>query len=299
MIRPIHRRRFLGTAAAAGAGLSLAGLATRNAAAEAVQVSSPTAEKLGWRLAGQLYTFRAFPFYEALDMIAGLGIKYVEPCFFLRLCEDRPGLKTDASLSPEVRKELKAKLDDRGMKMANFYARLGPDEADCRRQFDFAREMGVETFVSEPPAEALDLIEGLCDEYEINLAVHNHPQSPKSKYWKPENVLAVCEGRSKRIGACCDTGHWIRSNLNPVECLKKMEGRIISLHLKETAEWGVPKARDVPLGTGVGNYKEVLKEVHRQGFQGVMSIEYEHQSPQLTEEVAACVAFVEKTAKSL
>jgi sugar phosphate isomerase/epimerase len=43
-------------------------------------------------------------------------------------------------------------------------------------------------------------------------------------------------GRGKRIGACCDTGHWVRSGLHPVECLKKLEGRILGFHLKDVAQ---------------------------------------------------------------
>jgi len=291
----LHRRTFLKTTAAAGAGVCLTGLGRPVRAAETVTLSTPAAEEIGWQLAAQLYTFRRFTFYEALEMIAGLGIKRVEPCFFLRLAKEQPDAKTGPSLSPELRKEMKAKLAERGIAMPNFYAGLGPDQATNRATFEFAREMGVETIVSEPPAEAFDGIEKLCDEFEINLAVHNHPKSPQSKYWQPENVLAVCKGRGKRIGACCDTGHWVRSGIDPIECLKKMEGRIISMHLKDVIELGNPKARDVPLGAGKANYAAVLKELRDQGFKGVMSIEYEHDSEKLVDEVAQCLAFVEKT----
>ena len=83
--------------------------------------------------------------------------------------------------------------------------------------------------------------------------------------------------------------------MDPVECLKKMAGRIITVHLKDVIESGNPAARDVPLGTGKANFAAVLKELHRQGFQGAMSIEYEHESPQLMKDVAQCVAFVEQT----
>ena len=300
MKRTINRREFLRTTGAVGAGVWLGGLGAPGlSAAEAVRISTPAAEKLGWLLAGQLYTFRQMSFYEALDKIASLGMKRVEPCFFLRLCKKRPKLRVNESLSPDVRKELKGKLAERGMTMPNFYANLGSDQAACRRTFDFAREMGVQTFVSEPPAEAFDMIEKLCEEYKINLAVHNHPKRPGSKYWSPQNVLAICKGRGKRIGACCDTGHWVRSGLDAVECLRKMKGRIITVHLKDVIESGKTDARDVPLGTGRANYAAVLKELHAQGFQGVMSIEYEHQSPKLMDDVAACLAFVEKTAKAL
>jgi len=295
----INRRGFLKTTGALGAGITLAALRSpRLSAAEAVKSSAPNAEKFGWPVCCQLYTFRRFTFYEALDKIASLGIRCVEPCFFLRLCKDRPELKTNESLPADVRKQVKAKLADRGIKMANFYANLGNNEDQCRKVFDFAKEMGTETLVAEPPAEAFDMIEKLCEEYKINLAVHNHPKSPRSKYWKPENVLAVCQGRSKRIGACCDTGHWVRSDLDPVQCIKKMKGRIIALHVKDVIERGKPSARDVPLGTGKAGYAAVLKELHGQGFKGVMSIEYEHESPKLMEELAQCVAFVEKAAKS-
>jgi len=300
MTSSIRRRELLKGASVATGAVALGGPSGAFLrAAETIKSSTPTAEKLGWRLSCASYTFRQVTLYEAMEKIASLGVRLVEPAFFLRLTKDNPKLKVNEALPPKIRKELKKKLADRGMAMANFYARLGADEAACRKTFDFAKEMGVETFVSEPPAEAFDMIEKLCEEYKINLAVHNHPKKPGSNYWHPDKVLAVCKGRGKRIGACCDTGHWVRSGLNCVECLQKMKGRIIAIHLKDVLDSGNPKARDVVLGTGKANYAAVLKELHGQGFQGVMSIEYEHQSPKLMDDVAACLKFVEETAKTL
>ncbi len=295
----MDRRSFLKSTVALGAGIPLAGIPGRLAfAAGELKTRTPNTEKLGWQLAAQLYTFRSYSFYDALDMISKLGIRHLEPCFFLGLDKKRPELKTGETLPAEVRKELKERLKKYGMKMTNFYADLQNDAAGARKIFEFAKEMGAQNLVAEPPAEAFDLIEKLCQEYRINLAVHNHPKGPNSKYWTPDNVLEVCQGRSKRIGACCDTGHWVRSGLNPVQCLRKMKGRIITLHLKDVAEWGKPEARDVPLGTGKADYASVLGELRRQGFQGVLSIEYEHDSPQLVKEVGDCMKFVEETAKS-
>jgi sugar phosphate isomerase/epimerase len=299
MHAPLDRRSFLKHTSAWTAGISLAAWHGLSSPLAAAASKTPHCEKLGWQLCAQLYTFRRFSFYEALEMIDGLGLKHVEPCFFLRLDKDRPDLKTGETLTPKLRGELKQKLAQRGIQMTNYYADLGADEAAARKTFTFAKEMGVQTIVSEPPAEAFAMIETLCNEFEINLAVHNHPKSPNSKYWQPENVLKVCERRGKRIGACCDTGHWVRSGLKPIECLKKMEGRIITLHLKDVGEWGKPEARDVPLGTGLGDYAAVLKELRGQQFRGVLAIEYEHDSPQLVDDVAACIAFVEKTAGTL
>lgn len=301
MRNTIGRRDFLACAAGAAAGVSLGGLSTAALPAAdspgKVKSSSPTAAKMGWLIGCQLYTYRRYSFYEALEHIAALGIAHVEPCFFLSLDKARPELKTNEDLPADVRKELKKRLDDRGMAMSAFYANLTTDKDRAVKIFDFCAEMGVGTIVSEPPAEAFDMLDRLCQKYSINLAVHNHPESPQSKYWKPENVLAVCKDRSKRIGACCDTGHWVRSGLDPVECLKKLEGRILGFHLKDVAEKGNRQSRDVPLGQGQANYSAVLEELRRQGYRGVMTIEYEHDSPALNEDVAKCVAFVEEAAK--
>ncbi len=300
MSHRFDRREFLRSTAALAAGASLAaGSRTAVVLAADAACKTPHCAKLGWQLCASLYTYRRFPFYEALAMIDAAGLKHIEPAFFLGLDKQRPKLKTNEDLSAEERAELKQKLAARGIQMTNYYANLGTDEAAARKTFSYAKEMGVKTLVSEPPAEAFDMIEALCNEFEINLAVHNHPRKDNYAYWQPEAVMKACAGRGKRIGACCDTGHWVRSGLKPVECLKKMEGRIISLHLKDVGEWAKPEARDVPLGQGLAEFGAVLKELHRQGFQGVMGIEYEHDSPQLQEDVAACIAFVEKTAGEL
>ncbi len=298
MERSMGRREFLELSAAAGLGAVLSGCCAA-CRGRSEGPSKSAAEKLGWDLCAQLYTFRRFSFYEALEMIAGLGFRYVEPCFFLRLDAARPDLTTSESLSPELRAELRAKLAERKIQMANFYADLGSDAEKNRRIFEFAKEMGTKTIVAEPPPEAFDGIEKLCEEFSIQVAIHNHPKGPGSRYWSPDAVLEVLKGRGRRIGGCCDTGHWVRSGLDPVECLKKMEGRIISLHLKDVAEWGKPEARDVPLGTGKANYAAVLAELKRQGFRGAASIEYEHDSEKLVEDVRQCIEFVESEAKKL
>jgi sugar phosphate isomerase/epimerase len=294
------RRQFFQSGAGFVAASYLTGLLQARAGnVLAAQAGESAAEKLGWQIGCQLYTFRRFPFYEAIEKIAALGIRRLEPAFFLRLDAAQPGLVTSERLPADKRAEMRTRMAALGLSMPNFYANLGTDREQARQVCQFAKEMGVETLVAEPPPEAFPMLDELCEEFGLKLAVHNHPRSPTSRYWHPEKVLAVCEGRSSRIGACCDTGHWVRSGLKPVECLQMMKGRIITMHLKDVAEWGKPEARDVPLGTGKADYEAVLTELHRQGFKGVMSIEYEHDSPDLEKDVAACVAFVEQTAAKL
>ncbi len=251
-----------------------------------------------WRLGMQAYTFNRFTFYEAVDKTKALGLRYIEAYPGQRLSEEKPDAKFDHDMSPELKAEVLQKLRDAGVKLVNYgVVKLPNNEAECRKVFDFAADMGIETIVSEPPEDAFDLIDKLCEQYRINVAIHNHPEP--SHYWNPDTVLKVCNGRSKRIGACADTGHWMRSGINPVEALKKLEGRIISLHFKDLNEFGQREAHDVIWGTGKANTKEMLAELKKQNFKGVFSIEYEHNWLNSMPEIAGCVSFFERTASEL
>jgi len=292
-----NRRVFLGRTVISGVGAMLAPGSLARAAAPGrrrrTKPGTPRAEKLGWRLSCQLYTFRDRSFYEALEVLAEMGLRRVEPAFFLPLSKERPDLKTSENLSPAQRREMKERMRDLGFTMPTYYAPLEKDTSGYRKVYDFAKEMGVETLIAEPPPENFGALDKLCQEYKINLAVHNHPEGPNSKYWNPDAVLKACAGHSARIGACPDTGHWVRSGLDTLASLRKYERRILVLHLKDAAESGRRDSRDVPLGTGQAQYAALLRQMYDWKWRGVMSIEYEHLSPQLVQDVAQCVKFVE------
>jgi len=267
-------------------------------AADQAGAGCPNAEKIGWRLGCQAYSFNRFSFFEAVDKNASLGLKWIEAYPGQALSPEKPDVKVDHNMSDETMAEVKAKLDASDVKMVNYgVVGLSKDEAESRKVFDFAKKMGIETIVSEPPKDAFDLLDKLTEEYGINVAIHNHPKP--SKYWNPDVVIAACEGHSKRIGACADTGHWMRSGVDPIEALKKLEGRLVSFHMKDLNEFGERSAHDVPWGTGAADMKALLGEVHRQGFKGVFSIEYEHNWENSVPDMVECVAFFDKTAKEL
>jgi len=253
------------------------------------------AEALGWRLGIQAWTFKRFTFFEAVDKTAAMGLKYIEAYPGQPLSKDIDA-RMNPDMSAEARQKVKDKLESAGVKLVCFGVTGAGDEAAWRSLFAFAKDMGVETITSEPAPEQMDLLERLCDEYAINIAIHNHPK--ESYYWHPDTVLKTIEGRSKRIGACADTGHWMRSRLDPVACLRKLEGRIVSLHFKDLNKQG-DDTHDVPWGTGAGNVKAMLEELERQGFKGVFSVEYEHNWANSMPEVRQCVQYFDLIAEAI
>ena len=292
MNETIRRRRFLKTAGALGTGMGLAGLPIHLVAAEAPK-GAPHAEQLGWHLACNAYSFNKLTLYETIGKVAALGLKYTVGFNWQKLDPQRPEAVFNEQMSTAERQETKKRLGDAGVKMPACYCRKLAEEDACRRLFDFCREMGIEMIDGEPPFEAYGMLEKLCDEYQLTLAVHNHAKP--SPYWEPETLLKIFQGRSRRIGACCDTGHWIRSELPTVETLAKFQGRLFTLDLKDIGEEGFC----VPFGTGKGDIRGILKELHRQRFRGVIGIEYGQRPPDGEAEIAQCVAFFEQVCQEL
>ena len=298
MSNRIDRRDWLKAAGALGAWIGLAKLPCSIAMAGRLANGAPHADKLGWRLGCQAYSFNRFTFYEAIEKNASLGLKVIEAYPGQKLSPKNPELKFNDTLTPQMRKEVKQQLAAAGVKLVNYgVVGLSKDEAASRKVFDFAKDMGVETIVAEPAFDAFDTLDKLCDQYAINVAIHNHPEP--SKYWNPAKVLEACNGHSRRIGACADTGHWMRSGINPLEAIKKLEGRIISFHFKDLNKYGRKDAYDVPWGTGKADVPALLREVHRQGFKGVFSIEYEHNWLESLPEIAQSVTYFDKVAAEL
>jgi sugar phosphate isomerase/epimerase len=250
----------------------------------------------GWKLAVQAYTFNHFTFFEAIEKAKAAGVELIEAYPGQMLSkEDKVPFDHNAPLS--VLAKTKLKLEKEGVRLVNYgVVGLSRDEKEDRKVFDFAKVMGIETIVAEPSRDAFDLLDRLTEEYGINVALHNHPKP--SPYWSPDIVLEAVKGHSKRIGSCADIGHWMRSGIEPLEAVKKLEGRIISSHFKDLNEMG-SGGYDMVWGTGKGKVKEVLTELHRQGFHGVFSIEYEHNWDNSLPDVTACARFFQATTAEL
>jgi len=183
-------------------------------------------------------------------------------------------------------------MDAAGIRMPTcFYAAIPSDEAGCRKVFEFGRKMGVETFISEPPPESLDMIERFCDAYDIQLAIHNHGPKQSPVYWQPEGILEVCKGRSRRIGACPDTGYWIRSGIDPIAGIRKLGDRVLTIQPHDLSE-ASPDGHDVPWGTGKADFEKLVREIHRLGIKPTLfGVEYSYDYSDNLPATAECIKY--------
>jgi sugar phosphate isomerase/epimerase len=248
----------------------------------------------GFALGCQAWTFREFTVLDAIDKTAAAGGKVIELYSGQKFSADRPGVVFDHNAPDDIIAELKARLQKDGIRAVNYgVVPIPNNEAEARKIFDFAKKLGLYGITTES-VESIDLIEKLVKEYNICVGFHDHPRRPNDasyKMWDPNYVLSVVKNRDARIGATADVGHWVRSGLTPVDCLKILRGRVISVHLKDLNEKS-PNAHDVPFGTGVCDVPGILNELKHQKFAGNISIEYEYNWTNSVVDVAQCIGFV-------
>ena len=285
--QPIDRRQFLRASSALTAGLSIASINLSrafgqqpNGAAKPRLLANgvPNAEKLGWRVGVQTYTFHRFSLFEAINMTASLGLKYIETCPGHRISKDEPhGLYSGTPA--EIRTLLKNKLAEAGMKHTSHYEPLAP--AVAHRVFSFCQDMGLEMLITDPPRVptgegSIEWYEKVANEYGIKLVLTNHPKQDGAAYWDPDQIVEDCKGRSKSVGASCDPGHFMRGGFAPKDAVAKYMkiDRMYHFHFRDVDKIG-PGGVDVPLGEGVADIEGIAKELHRNNLKPLFQIEYE------------------------
>ena len=248
----------------------------------------------GFAIGCQAWTFRHYTVLEAIDKTAQAGGKVIEFYPGQIFSPDHPDWKFDHHASDEMIAEVKARLEQDGVRAVNYgVVDIPKDEAGARTIFDFARKLGLYGVTTES-FDSMDTIEKLVREYNICVGFHDHqsrPENPEYRMWDPNFVLSLLKNRDSRIGACADTGHWVQSGLKPVDCLKILQGHIISVHLHDMNEVS-PQAHDIPTGTGVSDVPGILDELKRQDFKGNISIEYEYNWTNNVVDAAQAVGFV-------
>lgn len=231
-------------------------------------------ENKDWKLGVALYTFHTFSFPEALAKADSAGVEYVEAFTF-----GKAGADLDDSLilqlSPAGIDKLKQLIKASGVHMQSIYIVGGKTVDAWKKEFDIAKQLNVKYVTAEPPSTLWDSLDSLAGVYGIKLAIHNHWKGT-SAYWHPDSVLAALKNHPN-FGACPDVGHWPKSGIDPVEGIKKLEGHIIALHLRDIAEANNPKLKDVLVGTGIVNFPEIFSELKRQKFTGYIMIELDQE----------------------
>jgi sugar phosphate isomerase/epimerase len=224
-----------------------------------------------WKIGVQLWTFHYVPFVVAIKKADSAGIKYLEAYPGQPLGDDMKD-SFGIHMSAASKAKIKQLLDSGGIQIVAMGVIVPKTIGEWKSYFDLAKEFGLSYITAEPLKNQWDSIDSLAGIYGIKVAIHDHPRP--NPYWHPDSVLAAVKGHPN-IGSCADVGHWARNGLDPVECLQKLQGHIFGVHLKDIDSAGNTGANDRVVGTGVIQFTPIFRELKRQGFKGMFSIERE------------------------
>lgn len=251
-------------------------------------------DRYDWKMGIALYSFNRHPVEKSVEMARACKVKYVEGFSFYQL---GPGFNNNTMehLDAAGISRLKMLMEQQGIIMTSMYAD-GKDEKEWQRMFEIAAALHLKFITCEPRREHWDMLDRLAGRYKIKIAIHEHAKGT-SPYWHPDSVLAAIK-EHKNFGACADLGHWVRSGLDPAECLNKLKGHILGIHLKDVDEKGNTKAQDVVPGTGVTDFAAVVKELKRQKFAGYVYVECEHNWENNVPDVKAAIEHFNKVSNN-
>jgi sugar phosphate isomerase/epimerase len=295
------RRRFLLSSAAVVGGLTLRGV-------PAFAQADPYG---GFKVGLQSYSLRTYDAKTALEHTKKLGVKF---------WESYPKHVPQSTL-PATLNDSKKLLGEYGVSLMSYgVVRFTADENKARETFDFAKAMGLVSLSADPDPDraTFDLLDKLVAEYDVAIAIHNH--GPGHRYDKADDVLKWVKDRHPKIGACVDTGHYLRSNESPVEVIQKFGSRVHGVHLKDVRTVNKPEDQEkiepkltknrvgmlkkegkvfTILGEGELDTVGVLKALKKLNYQNCVALEYEESEQNPISDVELCLAAVREAVKKV
>ena len=134
-------------------------------------------------------------------------------------------------------------------------------------------------------------IDERCTREGLTFGIHNHYFKQKFAYESPEDVLKALAGRSKAMGASLDVGHIASCGYDTVDAVRKLAPHLKMVHLKDIQASGGEV--NVLLGKGIARIPEVMAELKKVNYGGLVAIEYEHDGP-VDEDVRQEVEYARK-----
>jgi sugar phosphate isomerase/epimerase len=238
----------------------------------------------GLKVGVATYSLRELPIDQAIEGVKRVGLKYVS----IKNVKNH----IDLSHSSDERKQRAKMFRDAGLaplSVGNISMRSG--EADIRKAFEFARDVGVPTIVCAPSLDAIPFLDQLVKEFDIRLAIHNHGPEDKGFFPSPFDVMRAVEKFDKRIGLCIDVGHTARAGVDPADSILKCQERLYDLHLKDISALG-NKNTPIEGGRGILDSKSMIAALLKIQYQGLVGFEYEKDAKDPVPGLAESVGYI-------
>ena len=249
----------------------------------------------GFTLGVQSFTYRKFSIEQTLKQIHDLGLRHIEI--------SRTGHFSKGMSPEQTAAVLKLCKDYEVTPLAFGVQHFSKDHDANTKVFELGKALGVRMFSADPDPDSFDSLDKLCDEYKIAIGIHPHGPQGKTlhRWYCAEAIMEAVKNHNTIIGSCLDTGHLIRAaqlgkKLDPAEEIRTMGARNFGIHLKDHDN---EKDSDVVFGKGVLDVPGILRALRDVHFGGMISIEYEANADEPTEDVKECIEVFKQSVKKL
>ncbi len=217
------------------------------------------------------YSFREFQRDLCIRLVKQLNVEYVDVKEF-----HLPQTDTPAGMAAG-----RKAFDKAGLKVigGGNISLAEPDEEGLRKHFEYAKAVGFPMMIVAPRHENLAIVEKLAKEYNMKIAIHNHGPEDKN-FPTPQSVLEAVKNMDARMGLCMDIGHTARAGKDIVESIVEAGPRLFEMHMKDLKDPKNPSTNgpafgQVPVGDGSLPIPAIFRQLKKQNYQGVCSLEYE------------------------
>lgn len=270
------RRRFLEAGGIGAAMLGSAAVLARAAPAAAPAAGKPRKRPLTIGLT--TYMVLHYDLDQTIAMAQRVGVQPI--CI-------RSNLLPLDSTSAQI-EAAHAKLKEAGLTVYGGGVIYMNNEQQVRRAFEHAKAAGYTLISIAIRPDLLPLLERKVRELDIRACIHNH--GPGDRWPHPVAVYGKIKGLDPRIGICHDTGHTMRTGMDPTEALLKTADRHMDVHLKDV-DAPAREGHSVELGRGIVDLPRFLRTLVKVGYKGIVGIEYEKHMKDLLPGLAESVGY--------
>jgi inosose dehydratase len=194
----------------------------------------------------------------------------------------------------ELFRATREKLDRAAIHCASYYSATIKDDQDVENAIRFAKLLGSRNITGDATGGILRRIDQRLTQEGLTFGIHNHffPNT-RFAYESPDDVLNALAPLSKTMGATADTGHFASCGYDPADAVRRLAPRLRMVHLKDVKAQGGEV--NVLLGAGIAGIPQVMQELHRQQFTGLVAVEYEKEGD-VNEDMAQEIAFARSLA---
>ena len=216
----------------------------------------------------QSYCFRHFKDNkEVAAKVKEIGVSKIEVC----------AVHVDFN-DPSGWDDAIAAYADAGVEIVSIGVQTFTGDVEKERQwFEFAKKAGAK-FISahfriDSFQEAVPAAVKLCDEFDINIAIHCHGGY---MFGGSFDVLShLLEIGGPRIGICIDTAWCMQAHGNPVKWVNDFADRVYGIHYKDFVFDRSGQWEDVVVGEGNLDLPALVEALDKANFSGYAVIEYE------------------------